>query len=187
MAEEERISDIITDINNLQFGDDIKKDKILFSVRLLLSNLPNENIYLDELQSINFFEPIFRDVFSGDNNAYYESLDRQAWEKGKQRLVNLLEEVKRSFANTRPSTVEPVGEKINGANLNKPLDTTTKGIIDDALSILKKELKEDRPNIKTIKQNFDILLKYGTGRDDTFDELLPFVKPFLKMKKESDS
>src|SRR3989304_1269359 len=88
---------ILLDIQNLQFGNDADKERILLRAERLIRDLPrNVELYLRKLRTIYFSSNIIRDVWS-NNSDYYDELDRVAWEKGKKSLSVLFEEILREL------------------------------------------------------------------------------------------
>ena len=191
MAIKENIKKHLSDIDKLQFGNEAETNRILLRSKKLIRDLPrNADIYSRQLDTISFHSNIIRDVWS-DNQDYNNYLDRSAWEKGKKNLVVLFEEILRDVeesgeVNQRDAVIGKEQTSIGDIDkiITKVISNFShdiKGpIIEELLLNLKKELKADNPNKELIRQNANIILRHGTDKPDVFDELMPFIEPFLK-------
>jgi hypothetical protein len=155
-------SDIIDQIQNLQFNDEITRDSLLFRAKKIISGLSRiKELYIQELEGINWFEPIMRDVWSDDGGARYERLDRKAWEEGKKRFLFILDEIckdldsmnvekpKIHIENGRPEGPNSsLDDKISAIqqNMMGQFSGLDSAIANALLSKIKEELQKEYPN-----------------------------------------
>lgn len=84
-----QLNNMIKEINSLAHNDEIKKDKILKRLTMLIRNkLGEDSIYINEIETTNFsFYPPSRLVSGKDYSIEYKN----TWENGKRDWINTLE------------------------------------------------------------------------------------------------